>query len=76
MAKDYLTDAQVEAEIERLTNSDEVKLARTEQRIKYKHRQYLYTLRNLKKRGEQLMAEGITAENIELKLFGHQVDEI
>lgn len=76
MAKDYLTDAQVEAEIERLTNSDEVKLARTEQRIKYKHRQYLYTLRNLKKRGEQLMEEGITAENIELKLFGHQVDEI
>lgn len=70
MAKDFLTDQQVEMEIERLTNSDEVKLARAEQRMKYKRRQYLYTLRALEKRGKQLMAEGIDMDNIEDIMLG------
>ena len=35
MARDFLTDEQVEAEIERLSESEAVALARQEQRIKY-----------------------------------------
>ena len=38
--KDFLTDEQVEQEIERLNQSDAVQLSRQEQRIKYKRRQY------------------------------------
>ena len=66
MARDFLTDAQVEAEIERLTNTEAVKLARREQRIKYRRRQQLYTLRVLEKRGKELMAQGVTMEALEI----------
>lgn len=69
MAKDFLTDEQVELEIERLLDSEDVKLAKAEQRIKYRRRQYMYGLRNMEKRGKQLRADGITEENIENKLF-------
>ncbi|MFQ9922057.1 MAG: hypothetical protein ACLRVU_01015 [Beduini sp.] len=62
MAREYLTDEEVEYEIERLTNSREVKLARLEQRLKYLRRQRLYTLRHLEKRGKKLIEEGITAD--------------
>lgn len=57
-----LTDGQVEMEIQRLNESPAVLLARQEQRLKYKKRQYLYTLRCLEKRGKQLMEQGITYE--------------
>lgn len=46
--KDWLTDEQVEAEIARLTADPDVRLARAEVREKYKRRQQLYGLRNLK----------------------------
>ena len=69
MAKDFLTDEQVELEIERLNESEAVQLVRKEQRIRYKRRQYMYQLRNMERRGEQLMENGITLENIEEKLF-------
>ena len=62
MAKDFLTDGQVEAEIERLTKSPYVQLTRAEQRIKYRRRQYLYQLRNMEKHGKELQAAGITLE--------------
>ena len=62
MAKEFLTDAQVEQEIERLTNSEAVKLARREMRIKYRRRQYLYQLRDLEKKGNALMEAGITMD--------------
>lgn len=62
MAKEFLTDEEVEQEIERLTASDHVKLARKEIRLKYKRRQVLYSLRNLEKRGKELAAAGITSE--------------
>lgn len=65
MAKDWLTDEAVEREIARLTASEEVKLARREQRLKYKRRQTLYTLRALAKRGKELKDSGVTLENIE-----------
>lgn len=66
MAREFLTDERVEREIERLTNSEAVKLARREQRIKYRRRQQLYTLRALEKRGKQLMAEGVTLEALDI----------
>ena len=61
--KDYgLTDEQVEQEIIRLNASPAVALARREQRLKYKRRQYLYQLRDLEKKGKELMKAGITRE--------------
>lgn len=63
--KDFLTDEQVEVEIEKLSNSEYVKLGRKEQRLKYKRRQYLYTLRNFEKRGKQLAKDGISEEDLE-----------
>lgn len=75
MAKDFLTDEQVEMEISRLLQSDAVQLAKKEIRIKYKRRQYMYQLRNMEKRGKQLKAEGITLDNIEHKLFGEILED-
>jgi hypothetical protein len=60
--KYWLTDEQVEAEIERLDNSEAVALARREARLKYRRRQYLYQLRDLEKKGKALMEAGITRE--------------
>lgn len=60
----FLTDLQVEDEIARLTASEEVQLAKLEERIKYKRRQYMYKLRNLEKRG------------IELKKLGYDMDSL
>lgn len=65
MKKEKLTDAQVEKEIERLNNSQYVKLAQKEIRLKYKRRIRLYNLRNLEKRGKQLAKEGATLESLE-----------
>ena len=72
MAKDFLTDEQVELEIARLSTSAEVQLAKKEMNIKYKRRQYMYQLRCLEKRGKQLMDDGVTMENIESVLFGEE----
>jgi predicted ArsR family transcriptional regulator len=63
MAKEYgLTDEQVEQEIERLRQSPLVALARREQRLRYKRRQFLYQLRDLEKKGLALERAGITME--------------
>ena len=64
MAKEVLTDAQVEIEIERLSESPAVHLAKQEQRIKYRRRQYMYTLRSYEKRGLELMKLGVTYEDL------------
>ena len=61
-AKDFLTDAEVEQEIERLRQSSHVALARREQRLRYKRRQFLYQLRDLEKKGRALEKAGITME--------------
>lgn len=55
-------------EIERLKASEHVKLARKEQRLKYKQRQYLYQLRNLEKRGKALAAQGYTLDSLEMMI--------
>ena len=64
--KNYIPDDRLDAEIERLTHSDAVKLARLEQRIAYKKRQYLYQLRWYEKRGLQLMENGVTMESLDM----------
>ena len=61
-------------EIERLKESPNVKLARKEQRLKYKQRQYLYLLRNLEKRGKTLAAQGYTLENLEAMIAQAEAD--
>lgn len=58
----WLTDEEVEREIERLNASPAVALARREQRLKYRRRQYLYQLRDLERKGKALEAAGITRE--------------
>lgn len=66
MAKDILTDEDVELEIDRLKNSEAVKLAQAEQKFKYRRRQYMYTLRWYEKRGKQLMAQGMTPDDFKV----------
>lgn len=65
MAREGLTDLQVEKEIERLNGSEFVRLARKEQRLKYRKRQYLYGLRQLEKRGKELSEAGITEDMLD-----------
>ena len=57
-----LTDEQVELEIAKLQASPLVKLARKEERIRYKRRQLLYCLRQYEKKGKALEDAGITME--------------
>lgn len=72
----FLTEEQVESEIARLTASPAVKLARRELRLQYKRRQQLYQLRNLEKRGQELMASGITIENIDEMVAMAELDDL
>ena len=66
MAKNWLTDEQVEKEIESLQKSPYVKLARKDQQVKYRRRQYLYGLRQLEKKGVELSNAGVTIEMLEM----------
>lgn len=56
----------IDAEIERLKQTDEVKIAQKYQRLVNRKRKYMADLRWLEKRGKQLMAEGWTIDTIEL----------
>lgn len=63
MAKDLMTDEEVEIEISRLKKSEAVKLAQKERQYKYRRRQYMYTLRWYERRGRELMAQGVTEDS-------------
>lgn len=76
MAKNFLTDEDVEREIARLSTTDEVKPARRELRLKYKRRQQLYTLRALEKRGKELAEAGITIDNIDEMMSVAELEDI
>ena len=65
MPRDFLTDEAVEEEIARLQASPLVALARREERIRNRRRQYMYQLRAYEKKGRQLEADGITLEYLE-----------
>ena len=62
MPKSVLTDEQVEREIKKLQASPLVKLAKKDERIRLRRRQYLYCLRNYEKKGKELQKAGITIE--------------
>ena len=62
MAKDIFTDDQVEMEIKRLLESPYVKLAKREEAIRYRRRQYMYALRTYEKKGKALADAGITMD--------------
>lgn len=68
----WLTDEEVEQEIERLNKSEAVALARREARLKYARRQRLYTLRDLEKKGRALMEAGITREVLD-EMYAEEV---
>lgn len=68
MRRKFITDTEVEKEIEELSESPFVALARREQRLKNKYRQKLYQLRSLDKRGRELAAIGITIDTIDEQL--------
>lgn len=65
MARELLTDEQVEKEIERLLESPLVRLAKKEERIRMRRRQYLYSLRVYERKGRELTEAGITAEMLD-----------
>lgn len=74
--RDYLTDEQVEQEIERLLESDHVKLAKKEEYVRNRRRQYLYSLRSYEKKGKELAKAGITMKVLDSMLKGCASDEI
>ena len=63
--KDFLTDEEVEREIARLLESPNVKLAKKDELIRYRRRQYLYKLRGYEKKGKELSKAGITIEMLD-----------
>lgn len=65
LKRDFLTDEAVEEEILRLQSSPLVKLARREEAIRNRRRQYMYQLRMYEKKGKALAAQGITLEELE-----------
>lgn len=62
MARETLSDEQVELEIQRLQGSEDVKLANRYERVMKRRRKYLYWLRQAEKRGKALREAGITME--------------
>lgn len=62
MAREVLTDEQVELEIAQLQKSPYVKLYNQERRMRNRRRMYLYQLRQEDKKGRELEAAGITPE--------------
>lgn len=73
--KEHLTDEQVELEIEKLRDSEYVRLARKEERIRYLRGLYLYILRNYEKKGRELAKSGITMELLEALVKNGDMDE-
>lgn len=64
MAKEKLSDEQVELEIQRLQASEDVKLANRYERVIKRRRKYLYWLRQREKQGKALKELGITMEKL------------
>lgn len=63
--KQMKTDDDVEQEIARLKDSYYVKLAKKEERIRSRRRQYAYQLRVYEKKGKELAAHGVTLESLD-----------
>ena len=65
MARNCLTDEQVEREIEMLQLSPYVALANREKCVRNRRRMYLYHLRQMEKKGRALYDQGITMETLD-----------
>lgn len=65
-----MTDKEVEKEIERLLKSPMVKLAKKEEAIRNRRRQYMYSLRTYEKKGKELASQGVTIEGLEALDYG------
>lgn len=65
MAREFMSDEMVEEEILRLQTSPHVKLARREEAVRNRRRQYMYQLRMYEKKGKALEAQGVTLEELE-----------
>lgn len=74
--REYIPDEAVEEEIARLQASPLVRLARREENIRNRRRQYMYQLRAYEKKGRQLEADGITLEYLEELAAGSNLPEI
>lgn len=72
MARETLTDEQVEWEIAQLQKSPYVKLAEKERRVRNRRRMYLYGLRQMEKKGRELERSGITMEVLDN--MGNEID--
>lgn len=68
-----LTDEQVEQEIARLQQSEYVKLANQERRMRERRRMYLYGLRQLEKKGRALADAGITQDTLR-SMYSNDID--
>ena len=73
---EFSTDEAVEEEIARLQNSPLVALARKEERVRNRRRQYMYSLRQYEKKGRQLEADGVTMESLEQLSADADFDEV
>ena len=65
MAREFMTEEMVDQELARLLASPHVKLAKREEAIRNRKRQYVYQLRCYEKKGKALEAQGITLEELE-----------
>jgi hypothetical protein len=65
MAREFMSDEMVDEEILRLQGSYHVKLARREEAIRNRKRNYMYQLRMYEKKGKALEAQGVTLEELE-----------
>lgn len=74
MSKEILSDDQVEAEIAALRDSEYVRLAQYEQRMRNRRRKYLYQLRWLERKGQELAKNGVTFESLSM-LEGQDQDD-
>ena len=70
MKEVFLTDEAVEEEIARLQASPLVKLARKEEAVRNRRRQYMYQLRMYEKKGKALAADGVTLETLDAMCAG------
>lgn len=66
MPRKITPDELIDSEIARLRNTEAVKLAQKEQRLRNRRQKYLADLRWMEKRGKQLMADGWTLDTLEL----------
>ena len=70
----YIPDDQLDAEIERLKKSPDVRLANRYKQMQYRRRIYLYELRAAEKRGKALRAQGINEDTL-YGAFGGEGEE-